>query len=239
MSGTLQIRELASAADYAACVRLQKETWGEQFTECVPATMLRIAQKLGGIAAGAFENDELLGFVFGLTGLMDGAVVHWSDMLAVRATQRDRGIGERLKRYQRDTLLARGIKRVFWSFDPLDAKNAHINFNRLGVYAREYIIDMYGHTDSPLHEGIGTDRLIVTWALDREDRVDRTDRPVHIEVPANIHELNRRDPQRAREWRETTRAQFLRYLPEYVVTGFEREGESGFYALTSASNFAT
>ena len=75
------------------------------------------------------------------------------------------GIGERLKRYQRDVLLTRGVERVYWTFDPLDAKNAYVNFVRLGIVAREYRIDMYGKTASPLHEGIGTDRLIAVWPI--------------------------------------------------------------------------
>ena len=230
------VRDLETDADYAACVELQKETWGQSFTEAVPATMLRIAQKLGGVAAGAFENDRLIGFVFGLTGLKDGAVVHWSDMLAVRAEYRNRGIGEALKRYQRDRVLERGIQKMFWTFDPLDAKNAHINFNRLGVYAREYVVDMYGQTESPLHAH-GTDRLIVTWDLGPSPSPSPSPSPApEITIPLNIHEL---DASVARQWREKTRAQFLRYLPEYVVTGFERREDAGYYALTSASNFTT
>jgi predicted GNAT superfamily acetyltransferase len=239
VSSHIAIRDLESDADYAACVAMQKETWGQTFTESVPATMLRISQKLGGVAAGAFEDGELVGFVFGLTGLKDGAVVHWSDMLAVRGSHRNHGIGEQLKRYQRTKLLAGGVNRMFWTFDPLDAKNAHINFNRLGVYAREYVLDMYGQTASPLH-AFGTDRLIVTWDLADEPGSGKFEFQVEceIEIPADIHAINREHPALARDWRERTRAQFTRYLPNYVVGGFERRGESGFYALTPASNFA-
>jgi predicted GNAT superfamily acetyltransferase len=230
------VRDLETDADYAACVQLQKETWGHNFTETVPATMLRITQKLGGVAAGAFENDKLIGFVFGLTGLKDGAVVHWSDMLAVRAEYRNRGIGEELKHYQRDRVLERGIHHMFWTFDPLDAKNAHLNFNRLGVYSREYVVDMYGRTDSPLHAH-GTDRLIVTWDLDARPALAPTGPPaLEVRIPLNIHEIGTAD---AEEWRAKTRAEFLRYLPDYVVTGFTRREDAGYYALTSASNFTT
>lgn len=238
MSDDIRIRDLASPQDYADCVALQHETWGESFTESVPATMLRISQKLGGVAAGAFQDDVMLGFVFGLTGLQNGVVIHWSDMLAVKAGHRNHGIGEKLKRYQRDKLLALGVGRMLWTFDPLDAKNAHINFNRLGVFAREYVVDMYGQTSSPLH-AFGTDRLIVTWELAAEQPRPHDHAHEHeIEIPADIHAINRADPALAQGWRERTREQFTRWLPRYVVCGFERRGESGFYALTPASNFA-
>ena len=248
MAPRITIRELSTAADYAACVALQKETWGQSFTECVPATMLKIAQQLGGVAAGAFEDDLLVGFVFGLTGLRDRRIIHWSDMLAVRGPYRNRGIGEQLKRYQRSTMLARGVDRVLWTFDPLDAKNAHINFNRLGVYAREYVVDMYGDTSSPLHEGIGTDRLIVTWEL-ASPRVDArlagqtlaavNAAAIRIEIPVDIHALKRADLQHAKLWRLRTREAFLKYLPDYVVVGFSRSDAGGCYELTSAASFAT
>jgi predicted GNAT superfamily acetyltransferase len=244
----IEIRDLASDADYAACIDLQRETWGAHFSDVVPANLLRIARKIGGVAAGAFEQDRLVGFVFGLTGVMAGETVHWSDLLAVRATERGRGIGELLKRYQRDTLLARGIERVCWSFDPLDAKNAHINFNRLGVFAREYVVDMYGHTNSPLHTGIGTDRLIAVWELDSERVRSRlagrmpmdvgTRAQIQVEIPRDIHALNRADPGRAREWRERTRQLFLKYLPDYVVSDFSNAGANACYGLTSAATFA-
>lgn len=194
-----------------------------------------IAQKMGGIAAGAFDRDTLVGFVFGVTGLYDGRSAHWSDMLAVRADYRNRGIGEQLKQYQRSAMLARGVQRIYWSFDPLDARNAHLNFERLGIYAREYVIDMYGETASPLHQGIGTDRLIAVWDL--ENKVGNQ-KEIEIEIPADIHALKRADPDGARAWRARTRARFLELLPDYVVTGFERRGEFGYYGLTSASNFA-
>ncbi|MGH7505365.1 MAG: GNAT family N-acetyltransferase [Longimicrobiales bacterium] len=175
------IRPLRTANELRSCVALQRETWGSDFSEAVPERVLGMAQRLGGILSGAFdENGELLGFVFGLTGVADGRVVHWSDMLAVRPGTRNRGIGEALKRHQRELLLAEGIAAVGWTFDPLESRNAHINFARLGVTAREYVRDFYGDSDSPLHTGLGTDRLIVNWAIAGE-RVTRrlagTDQP--------------------------------------------------------------
>ncbi len=168
-TGGHSIRELHSPADYQACLTLQRATWGEHFSELVPMSTVKLAQRLGGIAAGAFSPaGELLGFVFGMTGTENGLPIHWSDMLAVRADARDQGIGEALKRYQRETLLGRNVHIMRWTFDPLESRNAHINFARLGVVAREYVRDLYGPSDSPLHAGIGTDRLVVTWPLDSQ-----------------------------------------------------------------------
>ena len=161
------IRPFASRADYDACVQLQREIWGEHFVDVVPATILMVSQRVGGVSSGAFDTaGRLLGFVFGISGIRDGELVHWSDMLAVRPAARGAGIGKRLKLHQRDRLLERGISRVLWTYDPLVARNANLNLNCLGARPLEYVVNLYGDTRSALHAGLDTDRFIVEWRLD-------------------------------------------------------------------------
>jgi predicted GNAT superfamily acetyltransferase len=168
------LRSLSTAEDYAACLELQRETWGESFAEVVPGSILKICQQVGGVSAGAFDEDgALLGFVFGLTGIRQGRRVHWSHMLAVRPAARDLGLGTRLKLFQREQLLPLGVESVLWTFDPLEARNAHLNLNRLGAGIESYVEDMYaGEMGSELARGIGTDRLIVDWRI-ASPRVER------------------------------------------------------------------
>jgi chorismate synthase len=175
----LHIRQLGTQEEFEACVALQHETWGADFSERVPAAILKVGQRLGGVTAGAFDAQErLVGFVFGITGIEHGRLVHWSDMLAVRPGLRDHGIGRRLKEFQRETLLRLGVGVIYWTFDPLVARNAHLNFNRLGVEVREYVTDMYGsNTDSALHRGLGTDRFIVAWEIAAPGAIDTPQRP--------------------------------------------------------------
>jgi chorismate synthase len=197
------LRQLASHADYHACFELQLATWGREFAEGVPPSVLKISQRVGGIAAGAFAaGDRLLGFVFGLTGVrppgsrrsavpavpavpgtaaVSGAatgqaggpaaprrpeLLHWSHMLAVAPDARDLGLGMRLKLYQRELLLPLGVEVVEWTYDPLEARNAHLNLNRLGAEVAEYVEEMYkGEMGSELARGIGTDRFVVSWRI--------------------------------------------------------------------------
>jgi predicted GNAT superfamily acetyltransferase len=169
----ISIRLFEKESDYFACEALQKETWGKDLEEVVTASLAKIVQKIGGIAAGAFDEDgEMAGFVFGFTGFKEGRAVHWSHMLAVKPAYRDSGIGRRLKLYQRDMLLSMGVSEVFWTYDPLAGKNAHLNLNILGAEILEYVQDMYGAgEDSILFRGIGTDRFIVVWRI-ADDKVE-------------------------------------------------------------------
>ena len=166
----LELRALKSHADFAACVQLQQETWGRNYVDCVPASILKVSQLVGGVSGGAFtEEGRLVGFVYGLTGVRDGQLIHWSHMLAVASDFRDHGVGRRLKEYQRDVVRGLGIEMIYWTFDPLVARNAHLNLNRLGTVVQEYVPDMYGATGSELH-AFGTDRFVVSWAVSRSSR---------------------------------------------------------------------
>lgn len=164
----MSIRPLGSFEDFRAFEDLQREVWGQNLSEVVTASLAQIVQKIGGIAAGAFDaQGTMIGLVFGFTGFSHGRPVHWSHMLAVKNGLRDAGVGRKLKLYQRDVLLRSGIKKVYWTYDPLVARNAHLNLNSLGVEVSEYVPDMYGAgEDSDLFRGIGTDRFIVVWKID-------------------------------------------------------------------------
>ena len=248
--GTI-IRPLSSAADYAACIALQHLTWGDDFSERVPASILMVCQKIGGVAAGAFAADgSLAGFVFALAGLHQGRPVGWSDMLAVHPQFRDRGLGLELKKYQRRAFLANGIDTILWTFDPLEARNAHLNINKLGAEPEAYLRDVYALSDSTLHQGIGTDRLQLAWRL-RSSRAEKAlagvgpDIPegaaqapvfkgspqlpaeagawLRIAVPEDIQRVKAQDLHAARLWRAETRAAFeAAFAAGYRVAGFFR-----------------
>jgi len=163
----VEIRPLSSPDDYERCVELQRTIWGRDFTELVPPAMLKITAKVGGVTAGAFTpSAEMVGFVYGVSGLRHGRLAHWSHMLAVIPAYEGLGLGRHLKAYQREILLALQIDLMYWSYDPLVARNAHLNLNRLGARIVEYIPNMYGvDTKSALHSGLGTDRFVAEWEL--------------------------------------------------------------------------
>jgi len=243
-AGEYEIRPLRNQRDLAACVALQSETWGEAYADVVPASMLQVAAKMGGVVTGAFDaQGGLLGFVYGITGLRDGETAHWSHMLAVRKDARDRGIGAALKKSQREELLALGIASVYWTFDPLVARNAHLNINRLGVEVREYVPDFYGASKSELHE-LGTDRFVVKWNLHqtnkrcREDGIvaaiesDGQDRRAEVLVPSDIDALRSASRETALEWRLSSRRAFLSlFRAGYRVCAFEPGPERARYVL--------
>lgn len=165
-AAAVEIRPLQGHAEYLACVALQKEIWGADFADSVPTSILMVAQKIGGIASGAFTpTGELVGFVFGISGIKNGTLVHWSDMLAVKPAWRNHGLGRRLKLHQREFLLRLGCETVYWTYDPLEARNANLNLNKLGAAVEEYVENMYATAAGILHAGLAMDRFVVAWPI--------------------------------------------------------------------------
>ena len=249
------IRALETPEELEGCVREQRETWGEDYKDIVPAAILQVAQKVGGVAAGGFVDDALVGFVFGLTGIRNGRLAHWSHMLAVQPEFRNHGIGRRLKEFQRARALALGVEVMNWTFDPLVARNAHLNLNRLGVSVEEYVPNMYGDTGSALHR-FGTDRFIVHWPLTAtpsrpapplehleslpvvDPGVAPTAARVRIEIPHDAEAMFMGAPEEALAWRERTRRAFLSCVAAgYRVERFHREPGTDrcFYVMASAA----
>jgi predicted GNAT superfamily acetyltransferase len=181
-----------------------------------------VASKSGGQAIGAFHGSELVGFTMAIAGWRDRKPFLHSHMTAVLDGYRDRGIGRRLKLFQREDALARGISLIEWTFDPLVTKNAYFNFMRLGAVARRYLPNVYGVTTSPLHAALPTDRLVAEWHL-RSPRVRRmlagkrptpafSKKAVRILIAANLEDLKTSNPAGAVRQQSKIRAQFADLL---------------------------
>jgi len=165
---TIVIRDIKLPSEMAEVETLQKDVWGCDELDVVPATMLVASREVGAILLGAYDKSSLVGFVYGFPGWENGDVTHHSHMLAVKPAYRNLNLGYKLKLAQRERVLAQGIKRISWTFDPLQSLNAYFNFGKLGVVADAYKINFYGEATSSFLHQIGTDRLWVTWLLDSQ-----------------------------------------------------------------------
>jgi predicted GNAT superfamily acetyltransferase len=171
---SFSIRPLTTLEDCRRVAALEREVWGYADAEdVVPAPVLIVSVKRGGILLGAFDADNVMkGFVYSMPAIKERRPTQWSHMLGVTADVRSTGLGARLKLAQREVALQMGLELIEWTFDPLQALNAHLNFAKLGVVASEYEENVYGESSSPLHRGTPTDRLIAEWHI-RQPHVER------------------------------------------------------------------
>lgn len=238
--GQLEIRELSGIAEMLAAEQIQLQVWGLDAIPH-PKEILIPIQHEGGLLAGAFtDSGELVGLVFGFP-TRDPAVQH-SQLLATLETWRGCGIGARLKWYQREWCLGRGIRQVRWTVDPLRAANAQLNIRHLGATSSTYLVDYYGVMQG-IDAGAPTDRLRIDWELDSprvaalalatppdrglpdaepilgveggrpvEPRFGLDAPALRLPIPADFVALCRSNPKLALEWRLHTRELFLHYF---------------------------
>jgi predicted GNAT superfamily acetyltransferase len=181
----ITIRDLQSFEDLKQAAEVEREVWGLSELDTTPMTLAIATKEAGSIWVGAFDGAKLAGFAFGFLGMERGQLIVHSHMLAVREPYRNSRLGYKLKLAQRERVLALRIDdgrsndsrihelrsndlrihEMTWTFDPLQSRNAHLNFAKLGVISEIYKADFYGpETSSALHRN-GTDRLWVTWPL--------------------------------------------------------------------------
>ena len=180
---SIVIRDLKSIDDLTQLRSVEKEVWGMADEDTLPLTLAIACKAAGNIFVGAFdkerdkdkktEKDKLVGFAFGFLGREHGVTTIHSHMLAVLDAYRHLDLGTRLKQVQRERAMAMGVHEMTWTYDPLQSRNAHFNFFKLGVVSDTYKVDFYGpETSSVLHQN-GTDRLWVRWILNSRRVRDR------------------------------------------------------------------
>ncbi len=242
----IDIRLCHSLEEFEACVRLEKTIWGSEDLEVVPSAMFVVTAKTGGQVIGAFDRGRQIGFTYAVPAFytVDGRLrpfLH-SHMTAVLPEYQDAGVGRRLKLFQRQEALSRGINLVEWTFDPLEIRNAHFNLNRLGAIVRRFLPNAYGITSSPLHSGMPTDRLVAEWHLNsprvqaivagRPAPPAATENVQRIALPAGIAETKRNNPAEAVAIQSRLRAEFQHWLARgHAVTAIEQGGEEARYVL--------
>jgi predicted GNAT superfamily acetyltransferase len=187
-------RDLTTLDEFARVVELEREIWGPAYDDVVPVPILAVSVHSGGILIGAFDDaprtphlaprtshlsrSPMIGFVYSLPGIKDGKPTQWSHMAGVLPEYQSRGLGFQLKLLQRERALTAGLDLIQWTYDPLQAMNAHLNFAKLGVVVEEYAENIYGMSSSPLHAGNPTDRFVADWWIRKphvERRISRTD----------------------------------------------------------------
>jgi predicted GNAT superfamily acetyltransferase len=240
------IRKCSALKEFHACVALQQEIWAEADLEIEPSTMFVVASLTGGQVLGAFDGEKLVGFTLAVVGWRQGLAYLHSHQTGVDAAYRNRGVGRMLKLFQRDEALARGIRLVEWTFDPLELKNAHFNLNRLGAICRRYIPDLYGVTTSPLHRGIPTDRLVAEWWLDSPRVIAAiqnlapaaTNAPAAIELPTEFAQGKLADLQQVLAVQTKVREEFTKWFArEYAAIAVRSAAKGAAYLLAPWSDF--
>ena len=245
----IQIRECTTIEEFDSCVSLQREAFGLSDIEITPRRHLIVSRQAGGWTLAAFAGDRMIGFVHHLAAVRrDNEIFGYSHMMAVAKDYQNKGIGARLKWAQRVRALSEGRTFIRWTWDPMQARNAHFNLNRLGVIVETYGDNFYGmdyHMDpsqaSDEQPGLQSDRLFASWYLASPRVVALAEgmsaameaEPVaSVAIPSNWTALVKSDVPRAREVQARVRAEFKQAFADGLIcAAFERGADESQYLL--------
>jgi len=191
MGGKLTIRRLSTPGEMLEVERLQTIIWPGSEVDIVPSHLMLTVAHNGGVAIGACDGDQMVGFVFGFLGTDSASpnrpamarLKHCSHMLGVDPRYRDAGVGFALKCAQREAVIEQGIRLVTWTYDPLESRNAYLNVRRLGAVCRTYLREAYGPMRDALNQGLPSDRFQVDWWVTSprvRSRIDGTRPPLDL-----------------------------------------------------------
>jgi predicted GNAT superfamily acetyltransferase len=204
----IQIRDLTSIDEFRQVVDLERQIWGyTDSSDMVGVPVFIFTVHRGATLIGAFEpGGRMVGFAYAVVGMKDGKPMMWSHMAGVLPEFRG-GLGYRLKLEQRDRALTQGYDLIEWTFDPMQAMNAHFNFAKLGGVVEAYEENFYGESTSALHKGTPTDRVVLTWRISSPHVVRRLEQApalrarAHDVTDAPVVNTTTMDG----EWRKTTK----------------------------------
>lgn len=248
----IKIRDCETVDEFQKCVDLQKEAFGLPDLEITPLRHLIVSREAGGWTLGAFAYDELVGFVHHLSAVKENEIFGYSHMMAVAVSHQNKGVGARLKWAQRAKAISHGVNFIKWTWEPMQARNAHFNLNRLGVVVSSYAVNFYGTDynqparDIQPQPGLDSDRLFAEWYLDSQSVVALSQRQEvtvnakpakEITIVPNWRELQKQNPIKAREEQLRVRTEFQKAFSEGLICrAFLRDDDKPKYLLYDSND---
>ncbi|HEU5307890.1 MAG TPA: GNAT family N-acetyltransferase [Acidimicrobiia bacterium] len=249
----LRIRDLETVDEIALAFDLFNDIWGGD-DGAVPTNVMKALAHTRNYLVGAWDGERFVGASLAFAwGDLSARALH-SHISGVVEGCQGRGIGYALKLHQHEWAAEHGYERITWTFDPLVRRNGWFNLVKLGTRIEEYEPDFYGPMNDGINAGDPTDRCLTVWdvrpgipggadgpaAQDRPMEIlvcDGDDRPVvagglpagaevlSCQVPRDIIELRRSDPELALRWRSALRETMGAAIRAgYVASSMTRDG---------------
>jgi len=242
----IEIRECVSVKDLSECVALQREVFALPEIEISPVRHFIVTRHAGGFALGAFADDKLVGFVLSVAAFFGNERFFYSHMMAVKKDFQSSGIGTRLKWAQRGEAIRRGVNYIKWTFQPVQARNAYFNLEKLGAIVRSYEPNFYGtdystSQDQAKQFGLDSDRLFAEWNLEDakvkrlakgEEFIETNSYVKAIEIPNGWNALVKENPEKAVAEQRRVKEEFqTAFADKLIGRSFERSEMNPRYLL--------
>lgn len=168
----VEVRVPAEDEDMQKFTDVMMEAWeGMPESEVIPSHVFEASRETGNVL-GAYMDGELVGLAYQMPDMSGEGVIH-SHAVGVDSDYAGEGIGEQIKRGQREHAIEKGFDTIEWTYDPLLGMNANLNIGKLGGKVSEYREDVYNSDNDTTAGETPADRFVVDWELD-SDHVQRT-----------------------------------------------------------------
>lgn len=250
----IEIREITTLEELYQIQKIEEIVWQDT---PIPIHQTLTAFRNGGVLIGAFLEGNMIGFQYSFPGFDGQEVYLVSHELGILPAYRKFGLGEKIKRKQREIAADKGYDKMIWTYDPLESVNAYLNLHKLGGIATAYKENYYGTMDDGLNKGLASDRLVMEWNFQKDKEpfdgtIDssqlllemgqemeprRTDvefdgdsEQWFVAIPANIQDMKATNLERAIRWRKSTRELFqLLFSNGYTAKDFIRDEHVSYY----------
>lgn len=258
MAEAIEIRQLTTIDELKEMQALEQSVWN---MPAMPIHHTYTTLLNGGIILGAYDESDMVGFLYSFAGFDGKAPYVCSHMLGIDAAYRKRGIGVRMKEKQRKLAKEIGYASITWTFDPLESVNAYLNIEKLGAKGVVYSPNHYGEMEDQLNEGLPSDRIHILWEVAEKGKEvlppfepsrvllnRKKDAPVvrtfteemleaggawFVAIPNAFQQLKEEDADLALQWRMDSRAVFERLFRHgYIASGVYREAAGSYYVFT-------
>ncbi len=225
MAGEVKIRILRSLSEQSLARNIFDKTWSKDVGTEITSNLLQAMVHNGAYLSGAFIDEKIVGASFGFAAVEPELHLH-SHMTAVLPEYQDQNIGYQLKLHQKDWARTNGFLSVSWTFDPLVARNANFNINKLGAKITNYFANFYGAMDDELNAGDESDRLLARLATNEKEPKRNFEKLELISIPNDIVAIRKKELKEALKLRFEVREKFIDLLKNgYQVIGFNKNSE--------------
>ena len=226
MTSEVEIKSLNSLDEQSLARYVFDQTWSKDAGTEITSNLLQAMVHNGAYLSGAFVNGKIVAASFGFAAIYPELHLH-SHMTAVLPGNQDNEIGYKLKMHQKNWAKENGFSSVTWTFDPLVARNANFNINKLKAEVVDYYPNFYGSMEDELNAGDDSDRLFVK--LDTNSRFSNETKKNDVQliaIPKDIVAIRKNNLNEAREVRQNVRRKFQELLiAGYKVIGFTSNSE--------------
>lgn len=160
----ITFQKLTTPEEMEQLLPLQAAVWSTE--SAIPHHMTLTLAKFGGLFIGAYDDHEMIGFLYSFPGFTNGESHLCSHMMGFLPSYRKHGLGVKMKWLQQEEALQLGHTKITWTYDPLETVNGYLNLVKLGGVVRSYYPNCYGPLNDEFNRGLPTDRFLVDWYID-------------------------------------------------------------------------